>query len=93
MTKEIFAEGKCNRGGRIRTCDLSVPNRAHYQAVLHPVDIKRSFPNRQMPPTAWAFYGGFENWSRHLRKARANELIGSAKRASAVADLLFDCCR
>ena len=25
-----------NRGGRIRTCDLSVPNRAHYQAVLRP---------------------------------------------------------
>ena len=26
-----------NRGDRIRTCDLIVPNDAHYQAVLHPV--------------------------------------------------------
>ena len=25
-----------NRGDRIRTCDLIVPNDAHYQAVLHP---------------------------------------------------------
>ena len=25
-----------NRGERIRTSDLSVPNRAHYQAVLRP---------------------------------------------------------
>lgn len=29
----------CGRGGRIRTCDLSVPNRAHYQAVLRPAII------------------------------------------------------
>ena len=25
------------RGGKIRTCGLTVPNRAHYQAVLRPV--------------------------------------------------------
>ncbi len=24
------------RGGKIRTCGLTVPNRAHYQAVLRP---------------------------------------------------------
>ena len=28
-----------NRGERIRTSDLSVPNRAHYQAVLRPDTI------------------------------------------------------
>ena len=27
---------ECGRGERIRTSDLSVPNRAHYQAVLRP---------------------------------------------------------
>ncbi len=26
------------RGGKIRTCGLTVPNRAHYQAVLRPVN-------------------------------------------------------
>ena len=31
-----------DRDGRIRTYGLSVPNRAHYQAVLHPDDKKSS---------------------------------------------------
>src|SRR5580765_2273462 len=30
---------KTGRGERIRTSDLSVPNRAHYQAVLRPVSL------------------------------------------------------
>ena len=32
-------DGKSGRGERIRTSDLSVPNRAHYQAVLRPVSL------------------------------------------------------
>lgn len=28
------------RGGKIRTCGLTVPNRAHYQAVLRPVTFQ-----------------------------------------------------
>ena len=28
------------RGERIRTSDLSVPNRAHYQAVLRPEEVE-----------------------------------------------------
>src|SRR6185503_16419304 len=31
---------KVGRGERIRTSDLSVPNRAHYQAVLRPVPLR-----------------------------------------------------
>ena len=31
-----FASGAINRGDRIRTCDLLVPNQALYQAKLHP---------------------------------------------------------
>jgi hypothetical protein len=39
------------RGERIRTSDLSVPNRAHYQAVLRPeTSLTRSIP------TGEAFY-------------------------------------
>ena len=30
------------RGERIRTSDLSVPNRAHYQAVLRPEEVRHS---------------------------------------------------
>lgn len=30
------AFGQIGRGGKIRTCGLTVPNRAHYQAVLRP---------------------------------------------------------
>jgi hypothetical protein len=33
---------KGGRGERIRTSDLSVPNRAHYQAVLRPEILKLS---------------------------------------------------
>ncbi len=29
------------RGGRIRTCDLSVPNRARYRAALRPVFLEK----------------------------------------------------
>ena len=32
----------CGRGERIRTSDLSVPNRAHYQAVLRPDEVRHS---------------------------------------------------
>ena len=55
------------RGERIRTSDLSVPNRAHYQAVLRPVLIaetrqfaerrrhsSRQFTNRSRRPGIFA---------------------------------------
>lgn len=32
----ISANAQIGRGGKIRTCDLTVPNRAHCQAVLRP---------------------------------------------------------
>src|SRR5436190_12592756 len=34
------APKRTGRGERIRTPDLSVPNRAHYQAVLRPVSLR-----------------------------------------------------
>ena len=33
----VISAGEKNRGDRIRTCDLLVPNQALYQAKLHPV--------------------------------------------------------
>ena len=36
------AHPKFGRGERIRTSDLSVPNRAHYQAVLRPESYDKS---------------------------------------------------
>ena len=34
-----FVSQPDGRGGKIRTCGLTVPNRAHYQAVLRPVNF------------------------------------------------------
>src|SRR3989440_5486909 len=34
--RQMVLRDKTGRGERIRTSDLSVPNRAHYQAVLRP---------------------------------------------------------
>jgi hypothetical protein len=34
-------EGAQSRRGRIRTCDILVPNQARYQAALHAVTIKK----------------------------------------------------
>lgn len=39
---------KNGRGEMIRTSDLAVPNRAHYQAVLRPVSDER-FSNETSP--------------------------------------------
>ena len=38
----IFPQQISGRGERIRTSDLSVPNRAHYQAVLRPETLEIS---------------------------------------------------
>lgn len=39
---------KIGRGGRIRTCGLSLPKRAHYQAVLRPVCFnKETIPRNE----------------------------------------------
>jgi hypothetical protein len=40
-------DGVFGRGERIRTSDLSVPNRAHYQAVLRPDVSPEEFHDRR----------------------------------------------
>ena len=40
------ADRGIGRGERIRTSDLSVPNRAHYQAVLRPVFFEKCLVGR-----------------------------------------------
>ena len=37
LSRRASPKGGGNRGDRIRTCDLLVPNQALYQAKLHPV--------------------------------------------------------
>ena len=53
------------RGERIRTSDLSVPNRAHYQAVLRPANL---------PMTSYEWQGILEARQTH-GQAEANNSI------------------
>ena len=57
------------RGEMIRTSDLSVPNRAHYQAVLRPAGYGISFEKRFQVPN---FTGENSSGQVKQRKNRAN---------------------
>lgn len=67
------------RGERIRTSDLSVPNRAHYQAVLRPVPLT---PKR---PVGAAIVATVSTNGQGQQK-----IAGGGQRARAMADCIFD---
>ena len=52
--RKKLEQGIKNRGDRIRTCDLVVPNDALYQAEPHPVvkNMKLKIGNRRNVPNA-----------------------------------------
>ncbi len=76
----------CGRGERIRTSDLSVPNRAHYQAVLRPENRNQCFdrPNLKRAILAGPLRGGQDS----LRQ-RYQEAARRCEGPTAMANLVF----
>ena len=58
------------RGGKIRTCGLTVPNRAHYQAVLRPVCF-----TMETIPSVEFYARKLQRSSQIAKKPRKNGII------------------
>ncbi len=79
----VFVRGSKNgRGGKIRTCDLTVPNRAHYQAVLRPgyLYVKEPFAKRNQNPNSIGENGIGQVSKKELDSRKAFILWAAAAR-------------
>ena len=76
----------CGRGERIRTSDLSVPNRAHYQAVLRPENRNQCFdrPNLKGAILAGALRRGQDSLMQPYQ-----EIARRCEGPTAMANLVF----
>jgi hypothetical protein len=77
----------CGRGERIRTSDLSVPNRAHYQAVLRPENRNQCFDR---PSLKGAILAGALRRGQDSLMQRYQEIARHCQGPTPMANLVFN---